>query len=306
MRALLTIVRCARNIAAAAFAAFAAAGAANAAGADALAARYAAWQANVAQDAAAPRLAIFSSEEAGRMRGDIDGVIDARFDALAARLASPRHWCDIALLHLNVKACTHQRDENGDTVTFYSGSKRFERTTNAYALRYAFRVDTMRPDYIAVDLSATAGPFDTRDYSIVVEAMPAGSGSFVHLRYAYRPSAASRMATKAYLATAGAMKKGFSVIGRDAAGQPEYVRGMRGIVERNAARNFFAIEAFLANAGEAPSEIARRFEQWFDLCERYAEQLHELDRSEYLAIKQQELRQQLAEQQAIDAKVLAR
>ncbi len=293
------IARRVRELAAAALVALACA-AAHAADVDALATRYAAWQPTIGRGDAGPSLAVSSTEDAGLMRGDIDGVVNARFDVLADRLASPRNWCDIALLHLNVKSCTHKQDARGTALTFYSGGKRFETPERAHPMRYAFRVAAMRADYLAVELTAPSGPLDTHDYAIVVEAMPAGAQTFVHLRYAYRPSLSSRFATRAYLASAGNGKKGFSVVGRDGDGKPEYVGGVRGIVERNAVRNFLAIQAFLDSAETAPRGAAR-FARWFDLTERYAEQLHELDRGEYLAIKQQERAQQLALQHAVDA-----
>jgi len=265
-----------------------------------LAARYAAWQAAAEQDTTGPRLAIASETTGNLMRGDIDGVVPAAFATLAARLTSPSDWCEIALLHLNVKTCTHERGAREQIITFYSGSKRFETPERAYALRYRFRIEKVRADYIAIALAAATGPLETRDYSIVVEAMPIGGSSFVHLSYAYRPSAASRLATGTYLATAGAGKKGFSIT-RDRDGKSSYVSGLRGVVERNAVRNFLAIQAFLETCELPTKRVPHAFERWFDLCERYPAQLHELDRAEYLAVKEQEYRQQVDRQQAIDA-----
>ncbi len=297
-----TLARRALRLFAVACAALGAAGGAIGQGADTLAARYAAWQNTVAHDVTGPRLAIASETAGDRMRGDIDGVVPAAFSTLAVRLASPSDWCEIALLHLNVKTCTHERGAREPIITFYSGSKRFETPDRAYALRYRFRVEQARADYIAIALTAATGPLDTRDYSIVVEAIPIGNQSFVHLSYAYRPSAASRLATATYLATSGAGKKGFSISGRDRDGKPSYVGGLRGVVERNAVRNFLAIQAFLeACELPAPVRVPHALERWFDLCERYPAQLHELDRGEYLAVKEQEYRQQLERQQAIDA-----
>jgi len=283
-------------------AALAFAGGAIAQNTDTLAARYAAWQRSIEHDATGPRLAIASENTGDRMRGDIDGVVPAAFAMLATRLASPSDWCEIALLHLNVKTCTHERSARGPIVTFYSGSKRFETPDRAYALRYRFNVEQARADYIVITLTAATGPLDTRDYSIVVEAMPIGSDSFVHLSYAYRPSPASRFATGTYLATTGAGKKGFSIVGRERDGKPSYVSGLRGVVERNAVRNFLAIQAFLDGC-ELPARdrVPQALARWFELTERYREQLHELDRGEYLAVKEQEYRQQLERQQAIDA-----
>jgi hypothetical protein len=298
MAAVTSMLACIRR-AAVVVAAALAVNAANAAGPDALAARYAAWKPIAAQGG--PNIAIASSEAGDRMRGDIDGLLPIRFDSIAPRLETPRDWCDIALLHLNVKTCTHENKGKGDTLTFYSGSKRFEPAANAYALRYHYHVQESDADYVAVELTAPAGPLDTRDYSILVEAMPVDDQTFVHLSYAYRPSTGSRIATSAYLATAGSSKKGFSIIGRDREGHPAYVGGLRGIVERNAARNFFAIQAFCETLNApAPQRLMRTFERWFDLTERFPAQLHELDRTDYLAIKQQEHDQQVAMQRAID------
>jgi hypothetical protein len=283
-----------------ALAAVAVSGTAGAGSPEDLAARFAGWQPSAGADG--PAVAITSREEGARMRGDIVGLLDASFDLLAARLASPRDWCDIALLHLNVKSCTHEKTTGGDKLTFYSGTKHYQAPLNAYALRYSFRVAEMRPDYLAVELTAPVGPLETRDYSIVVEAMPAGKRSFVHLSYGYRVSAASRFATTTYLATAGNGKKGFSIVSRDNDGRPKYVGGVRGIVERNAVRNFLAIEAYLPYC-ELPDDTrqARRFERWFELTERYPAQLRELQRDEYLSAKRQEYQDQLTLQQAIDS-----
>lgn len=298
-----TLARRALRLFAVACVALGAAGGAVGQGTDALAARYAAWQKSAAHDAAGPGLAIVSDATADRMRGDIDGIVPAPFATLAERIDSPSDWCEIALLHLNVKTCTHQRSARGPIVTFYSGSKRFETPEHAFALRYQFRVDAKRSDYIAVTLTAANGPLDTRDYAIVVEAMPVDGQSFVHLSYAYRPSVASRLATRTYLATAGNGKMGFSIVARDRDGKPSYVSGLRGIVERNAVRNFLAIQAFLEGCElPAPRRIQHALERWYDLTERYA-QLHELERAEYLAVKEQEYRQQLERQQAVDAGV---
>jgi hypothetical protein len=283
-----------------AFATFATAALADA---GALSSRHSTWRADPAHSATGLPIAIESADEGGVSRGDIYGLLAFPFAQVAARLAMPRDWCDIALLHLNIKTCTHERDTNGDTLTFYSGRKFYEPPERAYALRYAFRVLSSQPDYLQVVLSAPTGPLDTRDYQILFEAIPAGEQTFVHFRYAYRPSATSRMATKGYLATLGAGKSGFTVIGQTRDGKPEYVGGIRGIVERNAVRKYLAIQAFLESLELPESQrFARRVERWIDLTERYPRQLHELERAEYLSNKQQEYRQQRERQQAIDAR----
>ena len=39
---------------------------------------------------------------------------------------------------------------------------------------------------------------------------------------------------------------------------------------------------------DAPKQLAQRLATWFDSTERYARQLHELDRDDYLAMKRSE------------------
>jgi len=266
--------------------------------ASALAARQQALREQLESNVFGVPLAVESAEEGGLERGEAYGVLARPFTALSSALADPRAWCEIALLHLNIKTCTHER-RGGDWLTFYSGRKFYESPEQAYALRYAFRVEHARADYLAVVLAADSGPFGTRDYRIEVEAIPVGGQAFVHFRYAYRPSFLSSAATGGYLATLGRGKIGFTVTGRDAAGKPEYVGGVRGIVERNAVRYFLAIQAYLD--APAPEQYVQRLGRWFDLTERHAAQLHELEKPEYLQYKARERAEQRARQQALDA-----
>src|SRR5260221_628808 len=99
----------------------------------------------------------------------------------------------------------------------------------------------------------------------------------------------SKLAMQAYLGTVGASKVGFTVTGRDTKGQPQYVGGMLGATERNTMRYFLAIDAYLRSL-EAPGEqrVQKRLGDWFAATERYSRQLHEMDRGEYLAMKEKE------------------
>jgi hypothetical protein len=232
----------------------------------------------------------------------VHGVLAHPFAALAPALRAPREWCQIALLHLNIKTCTYERRDGQDWLTLYSGRKFYEPPEKAYALHYRFQVAAAGTDYLAVTLTADSGPLGTRDYRLVFEAIPLGQQTFVYFRYAYRPSLTSSLATSGYLATLGSGKLGFTVTGRDGAGKPVHVSGVRGIVERNAMRYYLAIQAYLDTRETAEAErFERRLARWFELTGRYRAQLHELERAEYLQYKQQELRQQLEHQQLLDA-----
>jgi hypothetical protein len=83
---------------------------------------------------------------------------------------------------------------------------------------------------------------------------------------------------------------GFSVIERRPDGQPVYVGGVRGVVERNTMRYYLAIDAYLASLTTPPAQQAeKRLRDWFVATERYALQLHEMDEPDYLAMKRREL-----------------
>jgi hypothetical protein len=64
-------------------------------------------------------------------------------------------------------------------------------------------------------------------------------------------------------------------------------------------RQLLAVQAYLDTRAAAQRERAR-FERFHELTEQHAEQLHELDRGEYLALKATELERQVERQRAID------
>ena len=233
-------------------------------------------------------LAVDSGETDGVMHGEIHGELAHPFPVLARRLTQAAAWCDVVVLHINVKGC----GAHGGIVTVYSGRKTYEPLDRAYALRYGFRVAAQRPDYLRVELAADSGPLGTRDYALVLEATPVGERTFVSLRYAFRPSAGSRLATASYLATLGSGKAGFTVVGKRRDGSPEWVAGVRGIVERNAMRNFLALDAWLETCDAPAADRAlRRLERMAALTDRYPTQLVEMPAAEYVAIKQREWRE---------------
>jgi hypothetical protein len=136
----------------------------------------------------------------------------------------------------------------------------------------------------------------TRDYRITLEAVPLDKGrTFMHLSYSYVIGGMGRFAMQAYLSTAGAHKVGFSVTGKDENGQPIYIGGVRGALERNVMRYYLAIDAHLVSLGAPPEQqLEKRLDTWFNSSERYAKQLHEMDRSEYIALKRSEFGRQQA------------
>jgi hypothetical protein len=103
---------------------------------------------------------------------------------------------------------------------------------------------------------------------------------------------------RVYLATLGRHKFGFTVVGRDVEGEPTYVRGVRGLVERAAMRQLLAFEAHL-DALDVPREerFATSLRHWWRSSQRHP-QLAEPSRSEYLGEQRRDRRSQLRAQSA--------
>lgn len=262
-------------------------------GAEALAAQHASLHGRLSTSPFGRPLVVDSGESAGRVEGVIRGELAHAFAPLAMHLQSPAEWCAVVVLHVNVKACTHEHAADGDFVTIYTGRKEYEPPARMRAIRYRMDVVAATADYLRVTLTAPSGPLATRDYALALEATPIGAGTFVALSYGFRPSPASRLATASYLATVGGDKSGFTIVGRDGLGNAKWIGGVRGIVERNAMRSFLALDARLASL-DAP--LAERFEhsvqRMAELTERYPAQLVEMPAVEYVAIKRREWREQ--------------
>jgi len=243
-----------------------------------------------------------SGEKDGRFVGEIRARIAHPFAVVARALGESREWCAFAILHPNIKGCICEKAPDGERVTLYAGPKRGASLEDAYPIRYTFTLPAVTSDRIEIRLNAAMGPLKTRDYEFAITAEAAGDRTTrLVVRYAYRPSIESRLATAGYLATVGAGKHGFTVVGKDSSGRLQYVGGVRGIVERNAMRQLLAVEAYLdTRAREAAERDRARFERFHDLTERHADQLRELERDEYLTLKSAEFERQQARQRVAD------
>jgi hypothetical protein len=237
-----------------------------------------------------------SFEGPGSSRGDVYAVVDYPVAVVSAALSSPAHWCDVLILHLNVKYCRPGLSDGHSALSVAIGRKRDQPLISTLRVEFAFGVVASQPGYLDVDLNASQGPLGTGNYRIRFEAAGVeAQRTFVHLRYSYDYDAAARTAMQVYLATTGRGKVGFTVIGNPNDPQPEYIGGVRGAIERNAMRYYLAIDAYLGTrVAPAPMRFEQSIERWFDSTERYPRQLHELDRDAYLEMKRGEyLRQQV-------------
>ncbi len=235
-----------------------------------------------------------SAESANDLKGKIHAVVDYPFSTVDAALNNPMHWCDVLILHVYIRYCRASAGAAGTTLTVNLSNKYDQPLADSYRARFNYHGIISAPDYFAVELEAAEGPLGTSNYRIWLEAIPLEEGrTFLHFTYAYAFGMVGRLAMQGYLATAGRNKVGFTVTGRRSDGQPVFIQGVRGVVERNTMRYYLAIEAYLAALDAPPADrLERRLEHWYADTDQYAPQLHELERQDYLEMKRREYKRQ--------------
>jgi hypothetical protein len=180
---------------------------------------------------------IDSAEAGDTLNGDVYAVLDYPYETLAGSLKNPSEWCAILILPFNTKYCHPTNGPQGASLAVRIGRKADQPVGDAYRLDLNLKPVAAGSDYFETRLTSAQGPVGTRDYRIVLSAIPLDARhTFMHLSYSYAYGGMGRFAMQAYLSTAGANKVGFSVVGRDDNGQPVYIGGMRGAIERNVMR----------------------------------------------------------------------
>ena len=266
--------------------------AASAQDAAALRTRHTALQEKFANNQFGRPLVLESVETSGDLKGDVYVVVDHPFPMVQQALQSADHWCDILILHLNVKRC-RASGAAAKTINLSVGRKFDQPIEDAYHLDFAYRVVAATNDYLQVLLTADEGPMSTKNYRIQVEAVPVDAKrSVVHMSYAYGYGFAAKIAMQTYLSTLGSAKVGFTILDRKD-GKPVYQAGVLGLLERNTMRYYLAIDAYLSAYSLPPADqFEKRIREWYASTERYAAQLHEMEQNEYLDMKRKEMRRQ--------------
>jgi hypothetical protein len=225
-------------------------------------------------------------------QGDVYALVKHNFATVSQRLNSPDQWCDVVLLHINVKGCnvkSGRQQISSKNVTIYVGRNYFQTPDEAHEMRYTFVPKVIRDNYVQVDLTSKDGPLGTSDYELIFEAIPFDDQtSFIHFKYGYRYGFMARLALDGYLATLGRHKVGFSVKGFDDDNEPLYVKGLQGIVERNSMRYFISIQSYLDTAALNSRQWDQRIDHWYGLAKRFERQLVEVRDDKYLKTKTQE------------------
>ena len=233
---------------------------------------------------------------------------DISFDTFATQLIQPAEWCEFIPLHLNIKACTYLKIKGRDYLRFYVGTKGYVSPDNAHVLQLSF--DAKSEDGVfTVKLFAADGPFDSADINFSFRAIEVQDeskskrGIYLEFDLSSVPGLVANLA-KVYLVTIARKKIGFSRAGNTWTGKPKYVGGTRGAAERNIVRYMLSIETYLSTL-DLPKEarFIKRLETWFDSTELYKAQLYELGRSEYLANKKRERKNQELLQMAVGSNI---
>ncbi|MDB5923127.1 MAG: hypothetical protein JWN13_2063 [Betaproteobacteria bacterium] len=261
----------------------AAAMAADAGSAAALRASYAAQQPEIEKNKFGEPLTLQSRETSNTLQGDIYALIDQPFARGQGALAEPKSWCDILILHPNVKRCRLNAVDAGGAPSMTVNLGRAE-----LAVQFSYKADVKTADYLDVRLDSPTGPFGTTDYRIRLEAAPMDAQhTILHLAYSHGYGLRAKLAMQAYFNTLARGKVGFTVVDRDAQGRPVYVSGLRGGLERNAMRYYASIESYLDSlATPAQQQLERRLRHWYVYTERYPLQLQE--EPGYLDVKRKE------------------
>lgn len=256
-----------------------------------------------------------STETPERLEGEVLALIDHPVQQVRAALSQAAVWCDILILHLNVKYCRAARRSGPtgaiDTLEVGLGRKFDEPLSGVHWLDFRFRAgpSVAGPAGLpgaspaAVELLAPEGPLGTRDIRIrvqtaeVAEAAEVAKGrTLLQLRYAYAQGPSARWALQMYLGTLGRHKVGFSLVPEraDRPGGPlQPVTGVRALLERNTVRYYLAVDAYLeALAVPQAQQLERRLAEWFAATERHPRQLRELDWETYVQMKRLEVHRQ--------------
>jgi hypothetical protein len=155
--------------------------------ASSLGAKYAALRTQLSNNQFQKPLYLDSSESSDSVAGDVYAVVDHPFATTASALSGAGEWCEIIFLSINTKYCRVSAGGEGSVLDTRIGRKYDQPVDQAYRVEFFHRVVTRIPDYLQVELSADQGPLGTRNYRIVLEAIPVEKGRtfrplFVFLR----------------------------------------------------------------------------------------------------------------------------
>lgn len=226
---------------------------------------------------------------------DIYGTIEYPFDIVKNELQLPTNWCDILLLHINVRACTYKQVNETWLLTIYNVNKSSDTLEEADQLEFEYHIIAQQPGFLDIALAAREGPFSTKDHRFELEAVSLDDGrTFIHLRYSFSYSSLGYFLMKSYFLIIDRGRIGFSITGADSEGNAVYVSGLRGKIERDVALYYLGIPAYMDTLNIPVKErFEKRVSQWYDLTAQYKRQLFEMEKEGYLTYKRRDRESQL-------------
>lgn len=250
----------------------------------------------LAQSVFGSPIVLYSDTSKHHAQGEVFAVLDTPIADIQQTLSQPEHWCELAILHINIKACTYQNKTEDQRLTIYLGRKYYQPPSQAHPLNYLFETLKNSDNHLYIKLTSDDGPFGTHDYLISFEAVPVDAQhSFIHFQYRYQFGFLARLTMTTYLNTIGRKKVGFSIKGKDLQGGPGYVKGVQGVVERNVMRYIYAIQSILDTTKSPVADRQQQgFTNWYTYIAKHPRQLVEYTREEYLQRKKQEIENQRA------------
>ncbi len=226
---------------------------------------------------------------------------DVDLDEVTVVLANPSNWCEMMFLHLNVKACIFNETEGNQWVRLYMGRKFYQPPDKAEELQLNFKTGVTDDGVSWAELTAAEGPYGTSDYYIGLYAIKADAGVYTEFLSSQKVGAAATAAQDLYFHTLAANKIGFTVVGENWRGKPQYAKGQQGALERNIVRYLLALEVYLMKHHlEGLAGLQERAFDWYDATELYKKQLHEVAKKDYLKAKTKEYQNQVALQAEIN------
>ena len=227
---------------------------------------------------------IRSEEQESGASGSIYALVERPFSELSSLLDTPDAWCEITIMHMNVKGCVMDKNQQPPIIRMFSGRMHYVPLNQADRHDYILEETILDENYFRASIHGPEGPFGTRDYRIVIEVVAVDEErSLIHLGYSLDYTSLTRWVQRVYFATAGRHRLGFSRADEDS---EELIRGLRGMIERNTVRFYLALQTWL----ELPeaNKSKQRFTRWHELTEQHPDQLREQDLQTYLEIKQRE------------------
>lgn len=236
------------------------------------------------------------------VKGIVYAVLPHNFNQTGKLFRNVNSLCNALDFHINVKSCTvSAAQDHSPLLHVYIGNKDYQQPDEAYRFDYGYEVVANEPNYLDIRLNTVDGPLDSKDYQISIQAIPLDNqSSFVVFSYSAVYGLMTRLMINTYLATSGRNKVGFTRVGTDSDGNTKYIKGIEGLLERNAVRYMFAFYSFL-DSESYPKEQRMNIglNRWFELTRQYPRQLYEIAKDEYIDNKQREQMNQQELQLAI-------